>query len=99
MVCRCGIEGRQPWTTRDDVWSPASFVGGLVLLALGLAVTLAVREWYAWILVELLGLLVLIAWIVQATRGHRRGCLVRRGLWFGLSAPGVGIRVLASLSI
>ncbi|WP_328991199.1 hypothetical protein OG394_33605 [Kribbella sp. NBC_01245] len=99
MACRCGIEVRQPWTSRDDVWSPASFVGGLVLLAIGFAVTLAVREWFGWIVVGLLGLLVVIAWIVQATRGHRRGCLVRRGLWFGLAAPGVPIRVLAQLSV
>lgn len=33
------------------------------------------------------------ALVLQATRGHRGTCLLTRGLWFGLAAPGLPLRV------
>jgi hypothetical protein len=37
MVCPCGVDAAQPWRERDNMWSPASFVGGLVLINAGIA--------------------------------------------------------------
>jgi hypothetical protein len=93
MPCPCGVDAEQPWRKRGHIWSPASFIGGLVLLAFGIAVALYGKAWFGWTVVSLLGSSVVVASLIQAVRGHRATCLVRRGTWFGLAAPGAPLRL------
>lgn len=95
MACPCGVEGTQPWRTRRDVWSPASLIGGLILVVFGvLILSWGVRPAAGFVLLGALGVSVVASWIVQARRGHRGWCLLRRGAWFGLALPGAPLRLL-----
>ena len=97
MTCPCGLGTGQPWRTRDNIWSPASFLGGLVLVAFGiLAIALGKVPWVGWALIGALAIAIVAAGVVQARRGHRGLCLVRRAVWFGLSAPGAPVRLLVN---
>jgi hypothetical protein len=70
--------------------------GGLVLIGFGvLVIGWRVRAWAGLVLLEALGVSVAIALIVQVVRQHRGWCLLRRGFWFGLAAPGAPLRLLA----
>ena len=71
-----------------------ALVGGLLLAAAGVAVALDGKAWFGWTVLSILGGAVLVSWVIQAVRGHRGLCLVRRGLWFGLAAPGAPLRVV-----
>lgn len=92
-ACSCGRGVRQPWRTRDALWSPASFIGGLVWLGLGLGSVVGGWTVFGASVLGVLAVLVVGALVLQASRGHRRRCLVARGLWFGLAAPGFPLRV------
>lgn len=93
----------QPWTTRDALFSPASYVGGVVLLVLlGMFPVIAGERDVVPILVMWIGpylLLFVIGLVVNLLAGHRRpGCLVRRGLWWGPAVLGLPLRILGGLS-
>ena len=92
-ACSCGRGVRQPWRTRDALWSPASFIGGLVWLALGVGSVVGGWTVFGASLLGVLAGFVAGALVLQATRGHRGRCLLTRGLWFGLAAPGLPLRV------
>lgn len=87
----------QPWRTRNDVWSPMSFVFGILLIGLAILAITGIQPWFGWLVVGLLGLAVVVALVVQIARGHRRWCLTRRAFWYGLSAPGAPVRFVISL--
>ncbi|GAB2653151.1 hypothetical protein [Kribbella swartbergensis] len=93
VTCPCGRPVRQPWRTRNALWSPASFIGGLVWL--GLALGSVVGGWtrFGYGLLGVLAVLVLGSLVLQAIRRHRGGCLLGRACWFGLAAPGLPLRV------
>lgn len=93
VACPCGLPVEQPWKQRDKVWSPASFIGGLVWLALGIGSAAAGFSPFGVILLGALALLVIGSLILQGFRRHRGLCLLRRGPWFGLALPGVPLRV------
>ncbi|TDU87730.1 hypothetical protein EV138_1257 [Kribbella voronezhensis] len=93
LRCRCGVSAEQPWTTRDAPYSPASVIGGALWVAAGFALLLA---GYGLLGLALLGcttLLVVLSLLVQLIKGHRRGCLVWRWLWFGIATQGLPLRV------
>lgn len=97
-VCRCGRPVRQPWQTRDALWSPASFVGGLLWLALGVVSVSFGWTTFGAILLGLLAGLVLGSLVLQTIRRHRGVCLAGRAAWFGLAVPGLPLRVTFWLS-
>jgi hypothetical protein len=80
------------------VWSPASFVGGLVWVALGVGSVAGGWTTFGSCLLGGLGALALGSLVVQARRGHRGGCLLGRAGWFGLAVPGLPLRVSFWLS-
>lgn len=92
-VCACGRPVRQPWKTRDALWSPASFVGGVIWLALGVASVVGGWTVFGWSLPGVLVVLVVGALIQQTMRGHRGSCVLRRAMWFGLAVSGLPLRV------
>ncbi|GAA0607227.1 hypothetical protein HPO96_31795 [Kribbella sandramycini] len=91
--CGCGREVRQPWRSRDSAYSPASFIGGLIWLALGVGSLIGGWTIFGLAVLGVLAALVLGALIVQGRRGHRGGCLVGRAFWFGIAVPGLPLRV------
>lgn len=95
MACPCGLEVEQPWRTRNNPWSPASIVGGVVLVAFGVwVVAIGMRAWVGWLVLGVIGAAIVVAWVVQGVRGHRGWCLVGRGAWFGMATPGAPLRLL-----
>jgi uncharacterized membrane protein len=93
VVCPCGLSVKQPWRTRDALWSPASFVGGLIWVALGIGSV--VGGWTTFGLI-VLGVLVAVTvgvLVFQAIRRHRGGCLIGRAFWIGVAVPGLPLRV------
>ncbi|GAA1699704.1 hypothetical protein GCM10009745_52910 [Kribbella yunnanensis] len=84
---------RQPWRTRDSAYSPASFIGGLVWMALGIGSLIGGWTVFGSAVLGVLVLLVVGAIVVQARRGHHGWCLVRRGVWFGIAVSGLPLRV------
>jgi hypothetical protein len=91
--CPCGRPVRQPWRTRDALWSPASFIGGLIWLALGVGTLIGGLTTFGLIVLGVLAAVTLGALVQQAIRRHRGGCLLGRALWFGLAVPGLPLRV------
>ena len=76
-------------------WSRASVVCGSLVLAFGaVAVNAGLRPWVGYLVVGSVAASVVVALVVQAIRGHRGGCWLRRGLWFGMAAPGIPLRVV-----
>jgi hypothetical protein len=94
--CPCGLAASQPWRDRNTVWSPASILGGVALIALGFVSLVSFNQWFGGVLLAVFGLAIVIALIVQARRGHHGWCLVRRGVWFGLAAPGAPVRIIVN---
>ncbi|MFF1823728.1 hypothetical protein ACFVWG_40880 [Kribbella sp. NPDC058245] len=92
-ACPCGVQVRQPWRTRDSTYSPASFIGGLVWIALGVGSVLGGWTVFGSVLLGVLVALVLGSVILQSVRRHRGGCLITRGAWFGIAVPGLPLRV------
>ncbi len=92
-ACPCGLPVRQPWRTRDALWSPASFLGGLIWLALGVGTVIGGFTTFGLIVLGVLAALTLGALVLQAIRRHRGGCLLGRAFWFGLAVPGLPLRV------
>lgn len=98
MGCPCAPAAEQPWRTRDSVFSPASIVGGLCLVAFGIVALVAgLHPWVGAVVFGVLGALIAGALVLELRRGHRGWCLVRRAVWFGVAVPGVPLRVLATL--
>ncbi|TCO16916.1 hypothetical protein EV652_119105 [Kribbella steppae] len=93
VACPCGLPVRQPWRTRDALWSPASFLGGLIWLALGVGSVIGGWTTFGLILLGVLAALTLGSLVLQAIRRHRGGCLLGRAGWFGLAVPGLPLRV------
>ena len=94
--CRCGVSDVAPWRQRDTLWSPASFVAGVLTIAF--LVLLATAT--AWALLAVgLALIVSFALSLRALHraGHRSACLVARSVWRMIAAIGVPFRVAASL--
>ncbi|MGW6276984.1 hypothetical protein [Kribbella sp. NPDC055071] len=83
---------------RDALWSPASFVGGVVWLGVGIGSALAGFNPFGLILLGVLVVLVLGSLVSQAIRGHRGFCLLGRGLWFGIAVPGLPLRILGAFN-
>ena len=98
LSCPCGIRVQQPWRLRDQLWSPASFVGGLIWSVLGIGATVGGYSPFGPIVLLVLGALVLGSLALQAAHGHRRTCLLRRGSWFALAVPGLPLRILSILN-
>ena len=96
--CPCGLPVQQPWKTRDDTFSPASFIGGLIWYAVLTGALLGGFYLFSWILLGLLVAAVVGSLVVQAIRRHRGSCWLRRALWFGVAVPGLPVRVLAAFS-
>lgn len=96
--CPCGVVDIAPWRERDVPWSPASLIFGVVILAVAVVAIVAARV--LWV-----GPLILALWLVATSvtlvvahrRGHRRWCLARRGLWMGVAAIGLPLRIVAGL--
>ncbi|GAB3933488.1 hypothetical protein GCM10029976_040890 [Kribbella albertanoniae] len=83
----------QPWRARDSAYSPASFIGGLVWVALGVGSMIGGWAIFGAALIAVLALLVTGATVLQAQRGHSGWCLIRRGAWFGIAVSGLPLRV------
>lgn len=92
-MCRCGLTVGQPWRSREALWSPASFIGGVLWLALGVGSVIGGWTVFGWSLLGALAAIAVGALIQQVVRGHRGTCVVRRALWFGLAVPGLPLRV------
>ena len=92
-ACPCGQAVRQPWRTRDSAYSPASFIGGLIWLALGIGSLIGGWTAFGAALLGVLVAFVLGALVLQAVRRHRGGCLITRAMWFGIAVPGLPLRV------
>jgi hypothetical protein len=86
----------QPWRDRNTVWSPASVVGGVVVIALGIVSVVTANAWFGGVLLGVFGVAIVVAAIVQAKRGHRGWRLLRRAVWFGVAAPGAPVRLIAN---
>ena len=96
VVCRCGLDVDQPWRDRNTVWSPASVLGGVVLIALGVSAVVWFNPVFGGVLLGVFAVAVVIAAVVQARRGHRGWCLALRAVWFGLAAPGAPVRLIVN---
>lgn len=97
-VCRCGQPVQQPWQTRDALYSPASFIGGLLWYAVLAGLLLCELYLASWILLGLLTAVIAGSLALQAIRRHHRLCWLTRGLWFGVALPGVPWRALSWFS-
>jgi len=76
-------------------WSRASVVCGLLALAFGvMAISAGLCAWVGYAVLGSVGASVVLALVAQAVRGHRGGCWLRRGIWFGVTAPGIPLRVV-----
>jgi hypothetical protein len=93
-ACGCGRPVQQPWRTRDAAYSPASFVCGLLWIALAVGSLVGGWTTFGAGLAAVLVLLVVVASALQVRRGHRGLCLVRRGAWFGIAVAGVPLRAV-----
>ncbi|MFK4087613.1 hypothetical protein ACI2LF_26120 [Kribbella sp. NPDC020789] len=98
-VCGCGQSVQQPWRTRDAAFSPASFIGGLFWIALGIGALLGCGTTFGSALLAVLALLTVGATALQARRGHRGLCLVRRGAWFGIAVAGTPVRLVFAFGV
>jgi hypothetical protein len=97
MPCPLATTEQQPWRTRNALFSPASLLGGVVLVAFGtLALTLGSRPLVGWVVLGGVVAIIAGAAIVQWHHGHRGWCLFRRALWFGFALPGAPLRLLGS---
>ncbi|MDT0202997.1 hypothetical protein [Nocardioides sp. AE5] len=103
-TCRCaaGTRGVPPWRQRDTPASPASFLCGVLVLALAAALLTVPRQEAATVvglgLVAVTVLLGLIAAVVAFRAGHRRtGCVVAHGLWGGVAWLGLPVRIVFSI--
>lgn len=77
-------------------YSPASFIGGLAWIALGVGSLIGGWTVFGTALLGVLGVLVVGSFILQAVRRHRGACLIGRGLWFGVAVSGVPLRVASA---
>ncbi|WP_433166486.1 hypothetical protein [Kribbella sp. CA-247076] len=91
--CPCGLPVRQPWRIRNALWSPASFLGGVVWVGLGAGSLAGGWTTFGLIVLGVLVTLTLGALVLQAIRHHRGGCLLARAAWFGLAVPGLPLRI------
>jgi hypothetical protein len=96
VPCPCGLAVEQPWRDRDTVWSPASVVGGVVVIALGVISLVSFNPLFGGVLLGVFGVAIVVAAVVQARRGHRGWCLLRRAVWFGVAAPGAPVRLIVN---
>jgi hypothetical protein len=96
MPCPLDTTEQQPWHTRDALFSPASLIGGVLLVAFGTLALVSIRPWVGLAVFGLIGSIIVGAAVLQWHRGHRGWCLLRRALWFGLAVPGAPMRLLAS---
>ena len=66
-------------------------------MALGVAGMLGIRPSVGAVILGAVGVAIVIAGVVQARRGHRRWCLLRRSVWFGLATPGALVRLVVNV--
>jgi hypothetical protein len=78
------------------VWSPASVVGGAVVIALGVVSLVSFKPVFGGVLLGIFAVAIVAAAVVQARRGHRGWCLLRRAVWFGVAAPGAPVRLIVN---
>jgi hypothetical protein len=97
-VCPCGLPVQQPWRTRDDTYSPASFIGGLCWYVVAALALVGGYMAFGWILAGMLGGVLVGSLVLQAIRRHRGFCWLGRALWFGVCVPGLPVRVVAAFS-
>ncbi len=97
--CPCGIPVQQPWRTRDQAYSPASFIAGLVWYVVLAVALVGGFSPFSWILAGVLGGVLLGSLVLQAIRHHRGFCWLRRGLWFGIATPGLPVRIVSAFSV
>lgn len=96
--CSCGIIDVAPWRSHDLPWSPASLVSGVVTLAVAiLAIVAAQVLWAGPLILAVWVLATLTTFVLARRRGHGGWCLTRRGLWMGVAAIGVPLRIAAGL--
>lgn len=98
VTCRCGVARRQPWHTRDALYSPASFFGGVAWILVDTVAFLGGFETFAWILFGVLSSIVAGALVQQLVKRHRGFCWLGRGIWFGIALPGIPLRALGLLN-
>ncbi|MET0326740.1 MAG: hypothetical protein ABW219_16095 [Ilumatobacteraceae bacterium] len=96
MSCPLVTSEQQPWDTRKALFSPASLIGGVVLIAFGAIALVGIRPWVGWVVFGVIAASIVGASVVQWRAGHRGWCLVRRASWFGLTLPGAPLRLLGS---
>ncbi|TCC03606.1 hypothetical protein [Kribbella soli] len=94
--CGCGRPGKQPWQTRDALWSPASVVGWPLWVLLGVGSLLGGWTVFGVVLLAILGALIIGSLALQGVRGHRGWCWLFRGLWFGVAVAGLPLRVVGA---
>lgn len=97
--CPCGLPVQQPWRTRDDTFSPASFIGGLIWYAVLAGALLGEFSLFSWILGGVLIVSLAGSLVVQAIRHHKSLCWLRRSLWFGVATPGLPVRIVSAFSV
>jgi hypothetical protein len=92
--CGCGRPGKQPWQTRDALWSPASVLGWPLWVLLGVGSVLGGWTVFGAVLLAVLAVLILGSLVLQGVREHRGWCWLARGLWFGVAVAGLPLRVV-----
>jgi hypothetical protein len=90
---RCPVKTIAPWRTREALYSPASFIGGCLWLVAAVALTVAGFNPLGVLMCSVTALLVVTSLVVQAIKQHRGRCRLSRGIWFGLAAQGLPLRI------
>jgi hypothetical protein len=68
----------------------------VVVIVLGILSVVTVNAWFGGVLLGVFGVAIVAAAVVQARRGHRGWCLLRRAAWFGVAAPGAPVRLIVN---
>ena len=66
------------------------------MIALGAAAIVWFSTVFGIIVLGVFGVAIVVAAVLQARRGHRGWCLVRRSVWFGVAAPGSPVRLIVN---
>lgn len=93
VACPCGRPVEQPWRTRGRLYSPASFIGGILWISIGISLTVAGYNLIGLLLCGSTTFLGATSLVVQAIKHHGGACLLSRAAWFGLAAQGLPLRI------